>query len=381
MNNSLLLKKCVLFDSGITSDILVCDGKIKAIDEEIYNPSAEIIQTDGKTVAPGFIDVHIQGAGGADILDGTEDSILKMAKTLARLGTTSFLGTTVVKPLQDNSHLRVASKYVGKFTGGANLLGFHLEGPFINVNKKGGLDPASIYEAGPGKLEKILEVTSGTLRMMTIAPELEGNLQIIKDLNKNNITAAFAHSEADYEQTKAGFRAGITHVTHIFNAMLPLHHRNPGPLTAIFENDEVTAQIISDGHHLHPAIIHLLYKILGPDRCVVITDGVQAMGLPEGTYTYNGKDYSSKNGAARYFDGTLIGSTMSLGEMAFKFMGFTGCSLKTAINTVSRNPARVLGLGKSKGEIKIGYDADLVILDADNSVYMTIINGKSVYKK
>lgn len=381
MKNSLLLKNCVLYDSEITSDILLGDGKIQNIEASITDSNADVIEIGGKTLTPGFIDIHIQGAGGADILDGTEESLFKMSKTLARLGTTSFLGTTVVKPLQDNAHLKLASKYVGKFIGGSILLGFHLEGPFINIKKKGGLDPASIYNSGPGKLEDIIEVTSNTLKMMTIAPELEGNHKLIKQLYENNIVAAFAHSEADYEQTKMGFRAGITHITHIFNAMLPLHHRNPGPLTAIFENDEVTVQIISDGHHIHPAIINLVYKILGPERCIVITDGMQAMGLPEGTYTYNGKEYISKDGAAKYLDGTLIGSTMSLAEMAFKFKEFTGCSLKTAINTVSRNPAKVLGLEKSKGQIKPGYDADLVVLDVDNSVYMTIVGGKLVYKK
>jgi len=381
MINTLLLKKCRLFDSEIVSDVLIRDGKIQAIDDNIENSEAEIFETNKRMLVPGFIDVHIQGAGGADILDGTEESLKNMSAVLARLGTTSFLGTTVVKPLQENAHLKLASKFAGKSIGGAKLLGFHLEGPFININKKGGLDPASIYDSSPERFAEVLEVTSNHLKMMTIAPELPGNAEIIKSLCQNGIIASFAHSEANYEQTKAGFRAGISHITHIFNAMLPLHHRNPGPLTAIFENDEVTAQIISDGHHLHPAIINLIYQILGPERCICITDGVQAMGLPEGIYTYNGKEYISKSGAARYFDGTLIGSTMSLGNMALKFKEFTGCSFKTAINTVSKNPAQILGLGNSKGDIKPGYDADLVLLDEDYSIYMTIIEGRPVYNK
>lgn len=377
----LLLKRCRLFDTDLIRDILIQEEKIIAIDENISDPGAVFVDGNEKLVTPGFIDVHIQGAGGADILDGTDTALRQMSCTLARLGTTSFLGTTVVKPLQDNFHLKVAREFVNKSLGGARLLGFHLEGPFINEKKKGGLDPASIYQSSPEKLEEILRVTADNIKMMTIAPELPGNLDIIKKLYQNGIVASFAHSEADYEQTKKGFGAGITHVTHLFNAMLPLHHRKPGPITAIFENEEVSAQIICDGHHLHPAIINLIYKVLGSERCICITDGVQAMGLPEGQYVYNGKEYLSKNGAARYLDGTLIGSTMSLGHMAFKFMEFTGCTLKAAINTVSRNPARLLGLGNSKGEVKPGYDADLVLLDNDHSVLMTIIDGKVVYSK
>ena len=215
-------------------------------------------------------------------------------------------------------------------------MGFHLEGPFINEKKKGGLDPASIYPASPEKLEEILEVTGDTLKMMTIAPELEGNLQIISELRKNNIIAAFAHSDANYAETKQGFEAGINHVTHIFNAMRSIHHREPGPIPAIFENENITVQIISDGHHINPAIVKMIYHIIGAERCVCITDGMQGIGLPEGKYIYNGREYISKDGAAKYSDGTLIGSTMSLLEIVFKFKEFTGCSLEEAVNSSTK---------------------------------------------
>ena len=375
----MLIKNCLLYDKNEISDILISDGKIKNINKNIECEEGQIIDADGKTIIPGLIDVHLQGAGGADILDGTEEAVKTISHTLARLGTTGFLGTTVVKPKEDNAHLRTAAKLVNKEINGAYLLGFHLEGPFINPKKKGGLAPDSLYDSSPEKLREILDVLGETLKMMTIAPEMPWNLEAIKELKKNNVIPSFAHSDATYEEAIKGIEAGICHVTHIFNAMPPLQHRTPGPLAAIFEDRTISAQIISDGHHLHASIVNIIYRMIGAERCICITDGMQAMGLPEGTYTYNGREYTSIAGAAKYDDGTLIGSTMSLLEIAFKFKEFTGCTLAEAINTVSKNPARLLGLDDKKGCISVGADADLVILNEDNTVNSTVINGKVVY--
>ncbi len=386
MENSLVIKNCRLYTSqnkNDLSDIFIVKGKIK----EIRKSSAKkiedknIIDARGKIAAPGFIDVHIQGAGGADVLDNSAEALETIAKTLAKTGTTSYLGTTVVKPAWKNSHLKLMKEFTGKNIGGAKLLGIHLEGPFVNVKKKGGLDTASIYENYQNALEEIFEAAGDSLKMMTIAPELPGNLENIKKLRKHRVVASFAHSDATYEETVKGIEAGINHVTHIFNAMPPLQHRAPGPLAAIFENNDIPVQIISDGHHLHPSIVNLIFKLIGADRCICITDGISGIGLSEGIYSYNGKKYESKDGAARYLDGTLIGSTMSLGNIALKFMKFTGCSLETAINTVTKNPAKLLKIDDRKGSIETGKDADLVLFDDDLSIFMTSVEGSIVYKK
>jgi len=340
-----------------------------------------ILDAGGRIAAPGFIDLHIQGAGGSDVLDGTPGALQTMSATLARLGTTGFLGTTVSQPHRGNAHLQLMRQSVNQDLGGARLLGIHLEGPFVNVKRKGGLSPDALYAPSREALEALYAVTGDALRMMTIAPELPGNLEIIRALVSHGTVAAFAHSEATYEQTLQGFEAGISHVTHIFNAMPSLHHRTPGPITAIFEHSTVTAQVISDGNHLHPAIVHLVYRVLGPDRCACITDGVQGMGLPDGLYLYNGKEYLSKEGAARYLDGTLIGTTMGLGAIARRFMAFTHCSLSEALGTVTSVPAKVLGLEHAKGSLAAGKDADIVILDPDFSVFCTIVAGSIVYRK
>jgi N-acetylglucosamine-6-phosphate deacetylase len=383
---TLVIKNCRLYTDEAgdkLSSIVIEDGKIRSVLQSIDGvpDTVEVIDAGARCVIPGLIEVHLQGAGGADVLDGTEESLSAIAKALARTGVTSYLGTTVVKPMDGNRHLLVAREAVMKDLGGASLLGIHLEGPFINKDKKGGLDPASIYPSSEQALEEIMQVTAGTLRMMTIAPELPGNLDAIRELTRRGVVAAFAHSDATYEQTHQGFEAGIRHVTHIFNAMAPLHHRKPGPLAAIFERPDTTAQIISDGHHLHPAIVRLIHAQLGDDRCVCITDGMPGIGLPEGTYIYNGKQYTSKDGAARYLDGTLIGSTMSLLHIAYKYQSFTGSSFRAAIDSVTKNPAAVLGLSERKGAIRPGFDADLVVLDTDNEVWRTLVQGREVYAR
>ena len=380
-NEQLLLRNCKRYDSGELVDIAVVGGKINEIGR-IDDPQNfdRIVDAEGKIVAPGFIDVHIQGAGGADVLDGTPEALQTMSQTLARLGVTGFLATTVMKPETKNHHLSVLAENWQSDLGGAHILGLHLEGPFINPVKKGGISPTAIYASSPAAFREVLEITQNSLKMMTIAPELDGNLAIIRQLCERDVVPAFAHSNATYEQAQKGFEAGIRHVTHIFNAMPPLHHREPGPLMAILESDSITVQIISDGVHLHPRIVNFLYRNLGPRRCVCITDGIQAMGLPEGRFIYNGRAYESKDGAARYDDGTLIGSAISVAEAARRFRRFTGCSLREAIETVTLNPARVLGIDHRKGSLETGKDADLVLMDEQFRVSRTIIGGKIVHE-
>jgi N-acetylglucosamine-6-phosphate deacetylase len=243
------------------------------------------------------------------------------------------------------------------------------------------IQPDSLGAPGPAMLKDVYDKTGGHLTMMTIAPELPGSIELIRDLVANGVVASLGHTQATYEETLAGFEAGINHVTHLFNAMPSLHHRSPGPLAAVFERSEVTAQVIVDGVHIHPSMIRLAYSRLGSGRFVTITDGIQAMGLPDGSYVYNGMDYEAKGGTARYHDGTLIGTALGLSQMAGRLMEFTGCSLTAAIETVSENPARVIGLAERKGFVRAGYDADLVLLEEDLCVHTTIVGGTVVYER
>jgi N-acetylglucosamine-6-phosphate deacetylase len=383
MGQKLLINNCRLFD-GVdkeTVSIFVENGIIVEIGQIDGDGDCDVLDAEGRIAAPGFIDVHIQGAGGADVLDGTEEALKAISQMCARYGTTSFLATTVYRADGDNGHLRLAAECTGSDLGGANLVGIHLEGPFIAENKKGMIQPGCICGPSMEILDKILDITGGKLAMMTVAPELDGGLEIIRRLLDTNVVASFAHSEADYEQMLAGIEAGISHSTHLFNAMSGVHHRAPGPLVAIFENENVTAQLIADGVHIHPAVLKFAFEILGPERIVLITDGMQAMGLPDGQYIYNGVEYESRDGAARYKDGTLIGTALGLSEMVKRLISFTGCGIDVAVRTVTENPAKVLGLVDRKGSIAVGKDADLVLLDEDLSVRVTIVGGKIVFEK
>ena len=385
MLQKLLITNCRLFDAPDdkqTTSILIENGTITQIGQ--INSSADsnnTLDAQGRIIAPGFIDIHIQGAGGADILDATPDALKAISQTCAHFGTTGFLATTVFKPEQENQHLTIAAEHVGRDLGGANLLGIHLEGPFISLEKKGMILPECICPPSSQVLDQILDITNGHLRMMTIAPELPHNLPIIKRLVDSNIIASFGHSSATYQQTLDGFDAGISHVTHLFNAMPSIHHRAPGPLVAIFQTKHITTQLIADGVHIHPAVLKFAFEALGPKRIIPITDGMQALGLGDGKFIYNGIEYESENGTARYIDGTLIGTALGLSQLIEKFIAFTDCPGDVAIKTVTQNPAGLLGLQGKKGTIAPGKDADLVLLDHDRSVHTTIVSGKIVFQK
>jgi N-acetylglucosamine-6-phosphate deacetylase len=379
---SLLLSNCRLFDhpQPISTDILIEEGHIKAIGKIPPQPEYQVVEVHGQIVAPGFIDIHIQGAGGCDILDNTDEALATISRTLARFGVTGFLATTVIKPEIKHEHLSRAAAAVGQNLGGARLLGIHLEGPFINPIKRGGIAPTAIAPFSPHLLAEILQHTGDKLKIMTIAPEIEGGQELIRLLTQKGIIASLGHTNADYPATQQAIAAGVRHVTHIFNAMPPLNHRAPGPIAAIFEAPEVTVQIISDGVHVHPAIVNLLAKNIGSKRCICISDGIQALGLPNGNYHYNGQEYIAKDGVACYPDGTLIGTALAVSQIAQRFKQFTNCSLPEAINTVALNPARLLGLERI-GKIQPGYLADLAIITADFTTAMTLVQGEIVYQR
>lgn len=379
---SLLITNCRLYDAAENAplcSLLLHEGTIEKVGQ--VDRADRVLDAGGRLVAPGLIDVHIQGAGGADVLDATPEALGALSRTCARFGVTSFLATTIYKPGQQNRHLRVAAECVGRDLGGARLLGTHLEGPFISPQKRGMIQPDCLTLPSPAILADIYALLGDTLKMMTVAPELPGSAEMVRSLTDHGAVPSFGHSKATYEEAVRGFEMGITHVTHLFNAMPSLHHRDPGPLAAIFERPDVTCQVIADGVHIHPAVLRLAFHALGPRRFITITDGMQAMGLPDGHYVYNNLQYESKAGAARYKDGTLIGTAVGLSELLARLTRFAPCSSSVAIRTVTQNAAEVLGLGRTKGSVTPGRDADLVILENDLSVHTTIVAGRVVYQR
>ncbi|MBO3808385.1 MAG: N-acetylglucosamine-6-phosphate deacetylase [Candidatus Brockarchaeota archaeon] len=357
-------------------DVLIDRGRIRKIGKQIYGyMEGESIDLEGDFLFPGFIDVHIQGAGGTDILDEDEEAVSTISETCVKFGVTGFLATTVYKPGFENKHLEAALNGVSKGLNGARFLGFHLEGPFISREKRGMIQESSVCEPSVKVLSEIMDKCKGWLKMMTVAPELEGSEQVISLLLENRVIVSFGHSSADYEQTLKAIRIGVKHVTHLFNTMSPIHHRAPGPVIAVFESKDVTVQIISDGVHIHPSMVRFATRILGEDRIVLITDGVRSTGLPDGKYVYNGIEFISSNGTARYVDGTLIGTSAGMSELARRFAKFTGVPLSSVAKVASYNPARLLGVEECKGSIEEGKDADMVVIGEDFRVRMTLIGG------
>ncbi len=383
MENKYLIQAArIVTPSGIISgSILVTDGRLARVGQvqDAEAEGAQVIDATGRFILPGLIDLHVQGAGGGGLLERDPQTIERVCRSLASFGTTAFLATTVVDTTtQDQRHIRRIAEGIERRTEGARILGIHLEGPFISIEKRGMIQEDHIHEPSMDYYERVKEVCGGHLRMMTIAPELPGAIEIIKELVDSDIIASLGHTNATYAETLQGIEAGLSHVTHVGNAMRSLHHREPGAFGAVLISDALTMQIIADGIHLHPDVVAWLIRLKGPSRFVIITDGIPAMGMPPGQYDYGGLAYTVENGAARYLDGTLIGTAHTQLELVRLAMDLADLSLHEAINMASLYPARIAGVDESKGSIEEGKDADLVICDNKLSVETVLIGGEQI---
>ncbi|MBN1540926.1 N-acetylglucosamine-6-phosphate deacetylase [candidate division KSB1 bacterium] len=377
----LIIQGAHILEHDRVADVAIAQGSITAVATRLEpKPGDRLVDGSGKMLIPGYIDIHVHGAGDADVFDGDLVALETLSRTLAQLGTTAFLATTMVRP-GNNDHIRLIADCLSRNLGGARLLGLHLEGPFISQEKRGGILTNSIYSYTPTALDELLELCGKSLRMMTMAPELPDCRQLVQQLKSRSVIPALGHSNCTYEEAKTAFDWGVRHITHLFNAMPGLHHRFPGPIVAALEDERVTAQLICDGHHIHPAVLRLVYRLLGLKRLLVVTDGMRSMGLPDGIYRYNGKDYRAQNGVARYLDDdTLIGSTQSLARMGRNLIDFVGISQKEVSRVCSTNQAQLLGMEDRLGKVQVGMEADLVLLNSEGSVDLTLVRGEIVYQ-
>ncbi len=361
--------------------VIIVEGKITHLGptEGPVPTGAQIIDGNGRLLVPGFIDLQINGAFGGDFTTQPE-SIWQAAKELTRYGVTSFLPTIVTSPLAavDAARDIITFGQPQDFEGAAPL-GLHLEGPFLNPLKKGAHPKEFIRNP---LLEDVVDWSPATgVRMVTLAPELPGASWICSVLAERGILVAAGHSMASYQEAKAAINAGVRYGTHIFNAMPPFHQREPGLVGAILADERVTAGLIADGLHVHPGIIKAIWQITLDGRLNLVTDAIAALGMPDGEYRLGKLTVNVDGGSCRLPDGTLAGSTLSLDRGLKNLMKYTGCSLPEALRTVTATPAALLGLGRQKGQIDIGYDADLVLLDSDYTVDKTIVAGKVLYVK
>jgi len=367
--------KLIYQDEIVEDKILLFDKSIVKIVDDINFDNVEVIDANGNYVSPGFIDLHIHGSGGADVMDATPEALDLISSTLLQTGTTSFLPTTMT---MSKVHIDKALQNIqlyGQDVTGAQILGVHLEGPFINVSKHGAQDKA--YIQAPDRA--LIHDYMNEVKMITLAPEVEGAESFIKYLSEQypHVILSIGHSDASYEKSKESFSWGVSHATHLFNAMNPYHHREPGIVGAVFDS-EVTCDIIADLVHTHSSALELVHQVK-KDKLILITDAMRAGCMKCGTYDLGGRKVMVEGSQAILEDGTLAGSVLKLNEALKNMTTVTSMTVVEAVNAVTKIPAHKLGL--KKGELKVGYDADIVIFDENFSIISTIVDGEVKYQR
>ncbi|AIF52861.1 N-acetylglucosamine-6-phosphate deacetylase [Pelosinus sp. UFO1] len=335
----------------------------------------ELLDADGRYVSPGFIDVHVHGCNGFDTMDEEEKALAAISKGVLQTGVTSFMPTTMTMPFARIEQSMERIRQAMKESSGAEVLGCHMEGPFINENYKGAQDKRFIMAPDIEKIEPYLDC----IKIITIAPEIGESHDFIEACTKRGLVVSIGHSSATYEQTMKAIDAGVSHMTHIFNALPPLHHRFPGAIGAAMDSD-IVCELIVDNLHVHPAMQRILLKVKGLENIILITDAMRASLLGEGQYDLGGQNVIVKQGEARLADGVIAGSVLTLNRGVRNFMENKGIDLVSAISLVTLNPARELGVLDRKGSIEVGKDADLVVFDEELNIFATFVGGSLLYR-
>ena len=335
---------------------------------------AERLDAGGGYVLPGFINVHVHGAMGCDLMDATDEALDGMSQAMAQDGVTAFLPTSVTAPWSEvEAAVDAARRAMGRALPGAAVLGMHLEGPWIEAAMRGA-HPADFLRADPDA--KWVAERADVLRTVTFSPVLDPEHGFIRRLLELGVVPSIGHTTADFETARAAIDAGARSITHLFNAQTGLHHRAPGVVGAAAVTDAM-CELIADGRHVRPELFAPLCRLIGTDRLVLITDAMRAAGLPDGNYAFAGERVEVKDGLPGK-DGTIMGSTLRMNEALRNFWRATGRPLTEVAAMASRNPARLLGLPR-KGELAPGMDADIAVLDGELNVVMTFVGGRRVF--
>ena len=365
----------IFYKDEILENYTICfDRQIRIIDRDIDVGEMLVIDAKGAFVSAGFIDLHIHGSNGADVMDASPKALETISKSVLSGGTTSFLATTMTMSAEDIDKALINVQVYGKYVTGANILGIHLEGPFINPSRHGAQDIKHIQSANMEMLEGYL----GDIKMITIAPEIAQNKALIQNIKENypDIILSIGHSDASYKEAKDSFGYGISHATHLFNAMNSYHHRDPSIVGAVFDSD-ISCDVIADLVHIHPSTLNLIHKIK-KDKLVLITDSIRAGCLKSGIYDLGGREVSVSGDKATLIDGTIAGSVLQMNQAVRNMIINTSMSPIEAINSVTKIPAKMLNL--KKGELLVEYDADIVIFDDSFDIMMSIVGGEIVFE-
>ena len=372
--------RILLPELEVRGKVLLYEDQIIGIADPGETRADEIIDAEGMYVAPGLIDTHIHGYMGDDASDGDPEGLRRMAERLVKNGVTAFLPTTMTVPREQletafRQIRRMAAESRGPDWTGAEIAGCHAEGPFINPLRKGAQAETAILPPEPAWIMQYADV----IRVMTFAPEMPGAEEMIRKIaGDGRIRLSAGHTDATYEQAARAIRMGVQRFTHLFNAMPPLHHRQPGAAGAALSG-VVRAEVIADGFHVHPGMFPMLRRALF-NRLVLITDCVRAGGLPDGEYTLGGQTFTMKGKECRLPDGTIAGSVLKMNEAVRNYRDFTDVSMAEAVRCASLNAAESAGLADTRGSLEPGKQADIILMDDECRVFVTIMHGTVRYQ-
>lgn len=372
------------------------DGKfVDGIDVEIDDESGKIINVGtvdsdvdidaaGKYVIPGLIDLHFHGCVGSDFCDGTIEAIEKIAKFQISNGITSICPATmtfseeILNPIMDASRQFASEQQRSNDAQFATLVGINMEGPYISPKKVGAQNPKYVRPGDINEFKRLQEKSGNLIKLVDIAPEEEGGIDFARQATREGVVVSIAHTCADYDVAKEAFEAGARQMTHLFNAMNPIHHRNPGPIVAASEDARVMAELICDGIHSHPAIIRMAFKLFGDDRIILISDSMRACGLEDGTYDLGGQSVEVHGALVTIEGGAIAGSVTNLADCLRYAVKEAKISLESAVKCTTENPAKALNMSDKVGSVKCGLYGDLVLLNEDLSLLNVIKRGKLV---
>ena len=361
----------------VRADLTIADGRVAAIEPSRPRRIADtVIDVDDQLIAPGLIDIQINGGFGLDFTNDPE-TIWEVGARLPRYGVTAFLPTVITSPaatVVEAQHVMTAGP-PADYTG-AVPIGLHLEGPMLSPKQPGTHD--TLYLREPEAVAHDTWSPDTGVRMVTLAPELPGALHVIEALAENGVVVSIGHSDATYDEAVAGIRRGATVGTHLYNAMSAFRHREPGLVGALLDETELVTEIIVDGIHSHPAAVRVAWQAKGPEHFVLITDAMAAMGMGHGRFVISSIDVTVDEAGPRNANGVLAGSVLTMDEAVRNLAEFTGCSPAEAIGAATANPARVIG-DPTRGVLEVGARADITILDADLNALLTLVAGKAVH--
>lgn len=392
MKNLYLLNATIVLEDSLLLQgfIHIKADKIESVGEMTNCPSLseddQVFDCTGKQYAmPGMLDIHVHGAAGFDFMDGSYEGFEGIARALAKEGTTSFLATTITSPIEQTAEiLKKLDNYNMQSTdlGVPEMLGIHLEGPFINKRQIGAQPESAIISPNVRLFKEWQKLSGNAIKVITFAPELDHQYELLIELKKSGVIPSMGHTNASYDETMDAIDQGVNHATHLFNGMKGMHHRDPGVVGAALLHDGVHVEIIPDGIHFHPDLLKLIVKMKGLENVLVITDSMRAKGMPDGDYDLGGQRVVVREGTCVLSEsGSLAGSIITMNQARLNLAEWLNLSIHEQIQITSINQAKCLGLWGRKGSLESGKDADIVVIGKDGEVELTICKGSIAYER